>query len=275
MQRLYTLQAIANRKSFHRGNVFMNNQPFHFQVGAFECMLVVDGTFGHYQPYWGLLINTGRQRVLVDTGAGGLVPGTGQLIPNLRAAGVAPEEIDTVILTHAHLDHTGGIVDASGKPAFPKARYVMSKREYLFWPQVTDFSWAPFPPAMIELFRNFIAQKIVPLQPDLIEDDAEILPGIQAIAAPGHTPGHIALKITSGDDQLLYLVDSVLDPSEVAQPEQVTAVNYDAAQTVATRRRLFQRAVQDQTRVLVFHFPFPGMGQITQTSAGWQWQALP
>jgi glyoxylase-like metal-dependent hydrolase (beta-lactamase superfamily II) len=234
----------------------------------------LDSAFGDHNPYWGLLINTGQQRVLVDTGAGGLVPGTGLLIPNLRAAGVAPEEIDMVILTHAHLDHTGGIVDARGKPAFPKARYVMSKREFHFWPQVSDFSWAPFPAAMIDLFRNFVEQKLVPLQPDLIAEDAEIAPGIQAIPAPGHTPGHIALNITSAGDQLLYLVDTVLDPSQVAQPEQVKAVDYDVAQTVATRRRLFQRAVQEQARVLVFHFPFPGMGRITQAGAGWQWQPL-
>lgn len=252
----------------------MNHQPFRFQVGDFECMLVIDGAYGDQNPYWGLLIDTGRQRVLADTGAGNLVPGTGQLIPNLRAAGIAPTQIDIVVLTHAHLDHTGGIVDAQGKLAFSNARYVMSAREYGFWPQVTDFSWMPFPASMVELFRSFVAQQITPLQPELIEGEVEIVPGIQAILAPGHTPGHIALNITSAGERLLYLVDTVIEPSQVAQPDEVHAVDYDASATIATRRRLFQQAVQEQARVLVFHFPFPGLGYIAPAGAGWQWHPL-
>jgi glyoxylase-like metal-dependent hydrolase (beta-lactamase superfamily II) len=286
----------------------MNNQPFRFHVGAFECMLVFDGALAYHAPqpqfmfanapdaeaqqslqaytsapahaehngsaYFGLLINTGRQLVLVDTGAGHLVPDTGQLIANLRAAGIAPEQIDTVILTHAHLDHIGGIVDQSGKPAFPKARYVMTKRDYQFWTQAPDLSRMPFPSALIELFRTFVAQKLVPLQPDLIEDEVEIAAGIETLAAPGPTPGHIALNITSAGEQLLYLVDTVLHPIHIEHPEWYAAVDQDPAQTVATRKRLFERAAHDQARVLVFHFPFPGLGHLTQHGAGWHWQTM-
>lgn len=287
----------------------MNHQPLHFQVGAFACTLVLDGTFAyphpaqilfanapqaefqqalrnhaidpahweHYlSPYPSLLINTGSQLVLVDTGAGHFGPDTGHLIPNLQAIGVIPEAINTVILTHAHLDHIGGIVNDAGKPAFPNARYVMGQTEWNFWTEATDLSWLPFPVELQQLFRNFIEKNLLPLQPqlDLIEAGAEIAPGIQVIEAPGHTPGHMALKITSAGEQLLYLVDTAIHPIHIEHPEWVAAVDYNPEQTVATRQRLFQQAVDEQALVHFYHFPFSGLGHIKQQGAGWQWQAL-
>ena len=144
----------------------MNATSYRFKIETFECIVVSDGTHAYEHPapllfanapqeqleralrghgidlatwtewpspYSCLVINTGDHQVLVDTGAGGSIPVTGLLIPNLRAAGIAPEDIDTVILTHGHADHLGGNVDDEGRPAFPNARYVMWRDEWEFW----------------------------------------------------------------------------------------------------------------------------------------------
>ena len=138
----------------------MNTQNYRFRVGTFECIVVSDGSFAYphpaqiffanapphrleevlrtydialeeweqyVSPYPSLMIDTGKQKVLMDTGAGKLVPTTGDLIAHLRAEGIAPTDIDLVILTHGFPDHIGGNVDEEDRPAFPNARYVMQK----------------------------------------------------------------------------------------------------------------------------------------------------
>ena len=151
----------------------MSTQSYHFKLGSFECIVVSDGFFTYphpaqiffvnasqedlarvlrehgldpeqwqeyVSPYPSLFINTGQHRVLVDTGAGDMAPTTGNLMSHLHAEGIAPEDIDVVILTHGHPDHIGGNVDSEGKPAFPNARYVMWKAEWDFWTKEPDLS---------------------------------------------------------------------------------------------------------------------------------------
>ena len=109
---------------------------------------------------------------------------------------------------------------------------------------------------------------------ELIEREIEILPGIQAVEAPGHTLGHMAILISSEGDQLLHMVDVVLHPIYIERPEWCAAVDFIPDQVVTTRQRLLKRAAAEEALVLAFHFPFPGFGHIVQEGEGWKWQPM-
>lgn len=101
-----------------------------------------------------------------------------------------------------------------------------------------------------------------------------IVPGIHAVAAPGHTPGHMALAISSGGEQLLCISDTALHPIHVEHPDWCAVVDFAPQQVVTTRRRLFKRAANEKALVLGFHFPFPGLGHVIPKGDGWQWQPI-
>ncbi|MCG2775409.1 MAG: MBL fold metallo-hydrolase [Desulfobacterales bacterium] len=290
----------------------MSTEVYHFKVGAFECMAVSDGTLTYTPPtfpppatllfcnaprgdlehtlrqhniqpeHWAewisqyicLLVNTGEHRVLVDTGADGLDPNTGKLLQNLQAEGIAPEDIDMVILTHCHPDHIGGNTLDNGKPAFPNARFAMWKDEWDFW--TSKQAEEKLDEHVREVLLSVARKNLPPIQErlDLIEREREILPGIHAIAAPGHTPGHMALVISSEGEQLLCISDTALHPIHLEQPEWCAAVDFAPDQVVATRRRILKRAAAEKALVLAFHFPFPGLGHIVQKGEAWQWQPI-
>ena len=276
-----------------------------FTVGAFACTAVADGTFPYpppafaanvpagdleralrergrptdqiVTPYTCLLIDTGRHRVLVDTGAGRFPPDwpqtTGNLVTNLRAAGVDPAEIDTVILSHGHADHIGGNLDASGKPAFPNARFVMQRAEWEFWTSEPSLDDMHADEPTKDLLRSWARNNLPPIHDrvDLIEGADEIVPGVRAIPAPGHTPAHMGVEIASDGDVLLDLVDTALDPLLLEHPTWTPALDLRPEQAAATRRRLLDRAADERALVLLYHFPFPGLGRITHEGAGWRW----
>ena len=289
--------------------IIMSNEGFPFKVGTFECIVVNDGTFAYPQPaqiffvsapkerleqvlrkhnidpeqweqyvspYPSLVINTGQHLVLVDTGAGRLEPTTGKLIPNLKAEGIAPKDIDTVILTHGHPDHVGGNVDSEGKPAFPNARYIMWKDEWNFWTSEPNLAELKVNEHIKKLLITFARNNLPPIQDqlDLVDRETEIVPGIRAVAAPGHTPGHMAVAIASDSEQLLYISDAVLHPIHLEQPDWYAAVDFAPQQVVTTRRRLLNLAAAEKALVLAFHFPFPSLGYVVQKEEGWQWQPV-
>jgi len=287
----------------------MRNESFSFQVGTFECIVVCDGTFAYpnpaklffvnapkehleqvlrqhnldpeqwkeyISPYPSLVINTGQHQVLVDTGAGDLEPTTGKLIPNLQTEGIVPNDIDTVILTHAHPDHIGGNINKEGKPAFPNARYIMWKDEWDFWTSRSSLEELDVDEHIKDTLITVARKNLPPIQDqlDLVDREMEIVPGIRAVAAPGHTPGHMAVAIVSDSEQLLYISDAAIHPIHLEQPDWYAAVDFAPEQAVTTRRRLLHRATAEKTLVLAFHFPFPGLGYVIQKGKGWRWQPI-
>jgi glyoxylase-like metal-dependent hydrolase (beta-lactamase superfamily II) len=278
-----------------------NREPF--SVGEIQCVAISDGTFSYptgwffsnvsqeqleeslrdhdlplnqvVSPYTCLLVNAGKERILIDTGADGLAPTTGDLLKNLKAEGITPEEITTVVLTHAHPDHIGGVLDADGKPAFPNARYVMSRTEWDFWTARPNLRGTGMDDQVKELLVNCALKNLPPLKPqmELLEAEKEIAPGIHAIPAPGHTPGHIALVISSAKEQLLHMADTVLHPMHLEHPAWRTIFDLNQDDAATTRRRLLDRAAADKLSVLAYHFPFPGLGHVTSTGSAWRWEA--
>jgi len=277
-------------------------------VGDFECMAISDGTFTYepplipppatflfanapkelleqalsehgiqseqwvafVSPFTCVMVNTGRHKVLVDTGADGLTPNTGRLLRNLHTVGIEAGEIDTVILTHGHDDHIGGNTDAKGKPAFPKARYVMWKEEWTFWTSEQPEA----------LYKNedfaFTRKNLLPIQDqiDLFDLEAEIVPGIHAVPAPGHTPGHMAVSVSSNGKQLLCIGDAFLHPIHIEHPEWHATHEVAPEQLMNTRHLLLNKSATEKALMLAFHFPFPGVGHVVRRGTGWQWQPI-
>ena len=272
---------------------------FHFRVGAFDCLVINDGCISgtaemlfanapapqltqvlrahaldpdHLPSTWScLLLKTADHVVLIDTGVGSGLPVGGNLLPILAEEGFAPTDIDTVILTHGHGDHIGGCVTESGDIAFPKATYFMGKDEWLYW--TSEATLAQESDSAGDFARKKLGALTAVLQ--TVENGQEIVPGIQAISAPGHTVGQTAIHIESGGEQLLFLADVALHPIHVKHPDWTSRMDADPTQTVLTRRKLYQWAVAHDALVLAFHFPpFPSLGHIVPDGSGWRWQAI-
>ncbi|KGF81765.1 beta-lactamase [Massilia sp. JS1662] len=222
------------------------------------------------------LVNTGTQLVLIDTGAGARYGDCcGKLAANLRAAGYAPEQVDVVLLTHLHKDHVGGI-DAGGKSAFPNAVVRAAGADADYWLSRDRRAAAP---AFLASFFDSAAAALAPytaagrFQP--FAPGATLLPGIRAVAEPGHTPGHSGYLVEDGGQALLVWGDVV--HVAAVQLDQVQAtVKYDTSgpQAHATRTTLLERAAREHLLVGAAHVAFPGLGHVRRDGAGYAWVPL-
>ena len=225
-----------------------------------------------------VLVRTDDRTILFDTGAGATMPGCGQLITSLDAAGISPAEVDQVIHTHLHLDHVGSNVDASGQPTFPNARYAVGQTEWDFWSsdetlaglERAEFWKLPdFEPGMAATVRSNVLS--IRDRVDVFPDDGEPAPGVHAIPAFGHTPGHLAFRVDLGTEQLYVTGDLVLSPFHIDHSDWYPAVDLDPAKATASRAKVFNEAAENGALVSGYHLPFPGIGRVSVGESGWHW----
>jgi glyoxylase-like metal-dependent hydrolase (beta-lactamase superfamily II) len=230
-----------------------------------------------------LYVNTGQHLVLIDTGLGaqpgpaGVVEFVGKISQNLRLAGVAPDAIDTIILSHMHSDHVGGILDAQGQFAFPNARYVLARAEWDFWMGQPDLSHLRLPEPIkrrsIELAQSLLAH--IEAKLTLIEPEQQVVPGIRAIPAPVDTPGHSAFSVSSEGETLLVSGDAWFHPIITpTHPEWHIVFDFDPEQAGQIRRELLERAAEEAWLVLAYHFSWPSLGHIVRRDQHWAWAPI-
>lgn len=223
------------------------------------------------------VIDTGRQRYLVDTGAGALLGNAGGHLPdNLRAAGIPPESIDQVLLTHIHGDHSGGL-QHDGVPVFPNATVRVEQKDVDFWLD-------PAHASQVEASqRHTFAESERSLRPVInagklqtFTAPVKIAEGIEAIPAPGHTPGSVIYRVTHGGKTLLLWGDIIhAEPVQMPQPEVAIHFDVDQTQAMATRKQVLEKAAADGDWIASAHIAFPGIGKVEKNGQGYRWMPAP
>jgi glyoxylase-like metal-dependent hydrolase (beta-lactamase superfamily II) len=216
------------------------------------------------------LVQSGGRTALIDTGSGdSMGPTLGQLPKGLKAAGVSAGDIDTVLLTHMHPDHSNGLSDAAGQRLFPNAEVVLHENEIPHW-----FDDAAMGRAIeSQRIRYFgqARQQIAPYRRDRVREfrDGEVFPGVTAIPIPGHTPGHTAFLIASGNERLLVWGDTVHIPElQVPRPETTMMFDTDPDAAAKSRVRVFDMAVTENLPVAGMHLHFPGFARMRKDAGG-------
>jgi glyoxylase-like metal-dependent hydrolase (beta-lactamase superfamily II) len=221
-------------------------------------------------PFTVVVVKTGGKTIMCDSGTGGQVqPTAGKLAANMKAAGIDPTKIDTILISHFHPDHIFGLMEKdTNKPVYPDAEIIVSDVEYKFW---TD-------PAVIDKLpeaRKGLARRIQAVFPNWknirqVTGEPEVAPGIRFVSAPGHTPGHRAFHLSSGGSQLMISNDTAYVPAlVVANPGWRGAYDQDGATAETSRRALLDRVIADKIQICGYHFPFPGAGTIAKDGTGY------
>lgn len=222
-------------------------------------------------PYTVTVLQTPGGLVLFDTGTGGQLGATAGNIPaNMRAAGLAPEQVTMIVVTHFHADHISGLTDAEGRPVFANAEVVVPEAEWAYW--MDDGIASRAPEAMRGAFAG-VRRRFGPYQARLrrLAAGAEVAPGIRAVATPGHTPGHTSYLLADGDDQVMLLGDVTNRPElNLRNPGWHLVFDMDASMAEATRRRLFDQIATDRMRCIGYHFPFPANGYVAKEGDGYR-----
>ena len=278
---------------------------YRTKVGAFEVTALLDGT-STFDAHWlkaepatlqplaakqfqpadkltgtvaAFLVNTGKQLILVDTGAGGFWGGKalGHVAQNLRASGYRAEQVDIVLLTHLHADHVAGLRNADGKRKFPNATVSMLQADSDFWlskeiagkapPEAKEF----FDLAQASAKPYQAAGKWKPIAPG-----EEIVPGVRSRPIAGHTPGHTGYEFTSNGQSLLIVGDAVhVAQVQLERPDIGVVFDLDGAAADNSRAALFDEVARTGQLVGGQHLPFPSLGRLRKEGAGYAWVPLP
>jgi glyoxylase-like metal-dependent hydrolase (beta-lactamase superfamily II) len=277
--------------------------PFSFKHGAFEIIVVSDGHLvlptsflapeapkperdavlkaaGHdgtqyNSPTNVTLIRAGNELILIDMGSGDrFMPTAGKLAENLTAAGIDKAKITKVVFTHGHPDHLWGLLDDLDDLVLPNAAYFVPAAEWDFWNGADAMRGLP---AERQGFvtgarRNFarIKERVKMLQPG-----EDIVTGLRALGAPGHTQGHIALEAAGGEG-LIVAGDALTHPLIAFQyPGWKFPGDHEPDRAIGTRRRLLDRMAADRTKLIGFHLPYPGLGRVERSGGVFRFVSEP
>jgi glyoxylase-like metal-dependent hydrolase (beta-lactamase superfamily II) len=220
------------------------------------------------------LVETGLRTILIDTGVG--VPRQAEIptrieraapfLEELGAAGVSPEDVDTVLYTHLHFDHLGWSsrdVDGRRVPTFPNARYVVSRTEWEHWSILRDRSTQA-------LLTDTIRPVAVAGQLDLVASDSEVAPGIRLEPTPGHSLGHVSVHVTSQGERAIVTGDVIHHPAQMAHPAWWTTFDADVELARATRLRFLERHAGSDTLIIGSHFAGSVAGRIVRDAAAFR-----
>jgi glyoxylase-like metal-dependent hydrolase (beta-lactamase superfamily II) len=221
------------------------------------------------------VVNLGDKLVLFDTGMGstqGFGPATGRQQKSLKEAGIKPEDIDAVVFSHGHIDHVGGVVDDNKKVLFPNAQYYIAQSDLEYW---TDYDKAG---PKLKAFVDQARKNLLPVRDRIVfyKDGQEFLPGVQALAAPGHTVGHTIFMISSGGKQFAYTADLTHHPILLMEkPRMQFAYDTDPKQAAESRVKMLDMLAANKIPVLAYHYPWPGIGHVAKTGDGFHYVPEP
>ena len=207
-------------------------------------------------------------------GRGFFGPGTGHLLPHMRAAGIDPADIDIVAITHTHPDHVWGLVDADGVPAYPNATIAVSREDFEYWTDLSHVETAPnqhmkdhFTGAHKNLLPYAEQGRIT-----WVSDGTEIVRGVTAVATPGHSPGHVVYRMDSEGESLIIWGDLCHHQVLLLQrPEWAFLFDHDKPKATAQRWRIYELVDSSRSSVLAYHFPFPGLGHVIKQGDAYAW----
>jgi glyoxylase-like metal-dependent hydrolase (beta-lactamase superfamily II) len=221
-------------------------------------------------PYTVTFLESADGITIFDTGTGGQLGATaGRMAANMAAAGLDPAKVKQVIFTHFHGDHITGLTSADDKPVFANAEIIVPKTEFAYWMDEATASRAP--DAMKGAFAN-VKRRLDPYKARIRQiSEGEVMPGITALATPGHTPGHTSYLLSDGSAQVLVLGDITNRPElNLANPGWHLVFDMDADLAEKTRRELFDRVASDRIRCVGYHFPFPANGYVVKETEGYR-----
>ncbi|HET6839112.1 MAG TPA: MBL fold metallo-hydrolase [Bradyrhizobium sp.] len=254
-------------RSFPMPDKFVANVPKEEALAAAEAAYMPKGMVT--VPFNPQLINTGSKLVLIDagSGAGALEPtkgAVGRMMQNLAAAGVDPKSIDAVVMSHLHPDHTNGIRAADGSMAFPNAELMVPAKDWEFWTSEENAAKAQSNEMMKNYFAN-VKKTFAGIESKVTKYDGgkEIAPGLTSVAVPGHTPGHMAFVVASGNSKVLIQSDVTNIPEFfLRNPDWHVMYDTDPVEAQAARHKFYDMASAEKALVVGFHFAFPSIGHV-------------
>ncbi len=254
-------------RSFPLPDTFVKNVPKEQALAAAEAAYMPKGMVT--VPFNPQLINTGSKVILIDCGNGvaNLEPSkgaVGRTLQNLAAAGVDPKSVDVVLMSHLHPDHTNGIRALDGSMAFPNAEIMVPAKDWEFWMSEENAAKAESNQMMKNYFAN-VKKIYAGIESKVTKYDwgKEVAPGITSIAAPGHTPGHTAFAVASGDSKVLIQSDVTNIPEFfLRNPDWHVVFDVDGDLAQATRHKFYDMAAAEKALVVGFHFTFPSIGHV-------------